>query len=171
VDYDTLGTTRHESSQVTIGTFPKVDNLYKCNSLCHHIKEVQTLICKLVIMSQWKHSALRIPSHIVLHNANNLCSIFTVFKSSPSWQDFPQKDTEAVNIIFDRSWRAGICKHLRCHIRNCSTPFASSCLCCSLLFPFWQTKVTYLHSKYCAHLFWTTTALQTAQGQLSLPSL
>ena len=92
-----------------------------------------------------------------LCSSKHICSINTVFKRCLSWQDFPQKDAEAVNIIFDCSWRTGVYKNLWCHISDCSTSFASDCLCCSLLLPFCQTKITYLYLETVTSLFMKVT--------------
>ena len=69
---------------------------------------------------------------------------FTSFKRLLSRQQFPQYDAKTVDVIFDRSRHSRISKHFWCHVSNGSTSNASDCLCCSLLLPFCQTKVTYL---------------------------
>jgi len=102
---------------------------------------------ELLKFSASKH----IHSHLMLNNcipAKTHDSIYTTFKRCLFWQDFPQKNAEAVHIIFDCPRWAGISKHLRCHICNSSTPPARRCLCCSLLLPFCQSKITYLKCKY-----------------------
>ena len=100
----------------------------------HHISALNPQIANnfepsLTLISSRK------PTRTTSENYLQTEKLSTVFKGFLSSKQFPQKNAEAVDIIFDCPGRVGIFEHFRRHVSNCSTSGACRCLSCKLSFP------------------------------------
>ena len=86
---------------------------------------------------------------------NRVITDDTIFERFFLREQFPEQNSKAVDVIFNSSMLTAVAPAFRRYMRHSSSVFTETAYCLRVIFPFSQTKVTYLCHK---HKHWLETA-------------